>query len=641
MALVSLPRQLVVDASGNPRSGARAYFYQSGTTTPITVYTTAAYAVPLTQPVEATASGLFPAVYVNPATATTYKIVVKTSSDTEIYSEDNIPVSILSASEVGALSSDSPVLSSLNRTAAEVAVGVTPVDYAYDAEYIERHGASTSSTDNLVAVDRAIEVATNPSINVQRRFMRSMEGSFVISAPPTNPYGIDLAGAGAIMEQFSAYDGTYYRQVNSYANNLSGPHVIGKEYLYHIWNKLIAGGNNTLNTFVYGDSTVAGGNGESSTLLIQNLFPNMGYWHGLPLPIAVTNRAVGGTSMTDMSLGTDLSGGTADLFIIKYGINDGSKTYATRLATYVTALRSMLATIRAHANGTLEELSIVLVGPTSTYDAVNQRDTYWYEQLRGPLVQAARDYQCMYIDAYAMLQDARYSAGLDMDAPYSDDRTVHPLNERLLWLWPAVFRAIFGSEESRFLATNKFINISGNFAAGAPLPTVVPSSYGYGLSIYRAKSTDSWPIDGATVTFRSQDGIVLQMLFPFDSANRTQIGRRLGYISGDTWTVWDGIAQALTYENSWDTLASWDALKATLSGGVVTVEGTIASGTTTAGTTIATLPAGMRPTANAGPFVCATNAGTCKVQVTSGGAIQFNTTGDATFTALAFSFTAA
>ena len=530
-----------------------------------------------------------------------------------------------------------------HRTEAEIEIGVTPDDDIYEPEYIERQGASTDAADNLIAINKAISAATVPSLNIHRHTIRSRDGTFIVSTPPTNPYGIELAGDGAILEEFTAYGGTRYRQLNTYADNLAGPHVIGREYRYHVYNKLIANAGTGINIEVYGDSTVAGSNGESSQLLIQTLFPNLGFRAGLPEQLAVSNNAVGGTSWTDFDPSTELAAGTMDVLIVKYGINDGAKTYATRLATMVTAMRDALATIRAHANGSLEDLTVVLVGPTSTYDAPNQRDTYWYEQLRGAYVRAARDYQCVYIDAYAMLQDARYSAGLDMDAPFADDRTVHPLNERLLWLWPAVFDAIFGYEETRFFAKNNVINLSGNMTSGNATAANTPSDFAFGVSFYRATTGNGFPIDGVLRVDRQMDGATMQTLFPFADANRTQIPKRLAYVSGNSWTKWTGIANAMTLQNSWVAFgSSFDEPQYILGeDGIVTCTGAIKSGTVTAGTTIATLPAGYRPPAIQGPIVVATNAGTCQIKIDTDGNIQFQTDGDTTYTSMHFSFRAA
>lgn len=91
MSLVFLPRQQSIDQNGLPREAALAYFYASGTSTPITVYTTGAYSVAHTNPVESVSGGLFPAIHVNPSVNSTYKLVLIDADGTTVYSEDNIP----------------------------------------------------------------------------------------------------------------------------------------------------------------------------------------------------------------------------------------------------------------------------------------------------------------------------------------------------------------------------------------------------------------------------------------------------------------------------------------------------------------------------------------------------------------------
>ncbi|MFK5596802.1 hypothetical protein ACFZ8E_07330 [Methylobacterium sp. HMF5984] len=58
-----LSRQQVLDASGRPLLVPRAFFYDAGTTKPLTVFSDAALSVPLTQPVVADGTGRFPRVY--------------------------------------------------------------------------------------------------------------------------------------------------------------------------------------------------------------------------------------------------------------------------------------------------------------------------------------------------------------------------------------------------------------------------------------------------------------------------------------------------------------------------------------------------------------------------------------------------
>lgn len=81
------------DIDGTPYIGAKAYFYDAGTTTPRTVYSDSALTVPRTQPVEADSSGKFPAIYVQ---AGVYKLKVTQSDDTLIYEQDNVDAGVAS-----------------------------------------------------------------------------------------------------------------------------------------------------------------------------------------------------------------------------------------------------------------------------------------------------------------------------------------------------------------------------------------------------------------------------------------------------------------------------------------------------------------------------------------------------------------
>lgn len=92
--LFQLPKAAPV-SGGNSYSGAKAYFYQSGTTTAITTYTTAALSVPHANPVVADANGVFAPIFIDEATNPTYKLRLNTSSDVLIYEIDNLPANSL------------------------------------------------------------------------------------------------------------------------------------------------------------------------------------------------------------------------------------------------------------------------------------------------------------------------------------------------------------------------------------------------------------------------------------------------------------------------------------------------------------------------------------------------------------------
>lgn len=77
----------VETANGIPISGAKLHFYQSGTTTEITVYQDANLSTPHTNPVVADAAGIFPNIFVE---ETRYKTVLKDAEDVTILTTDPV-----------------------------------------------------------------------------------------------------------------------------------------------------------------------------------------------------------------------------------------------------------------------------------------------------------------------------------------------------------------------------------------------------------------------------------------------------------------------------------------------------------------------------------------------------------------------
>lgn len=91
MSLLLLPRSFQVNSAGSPYGGAKLYVYRAGTLTDLPVYTTASFSIAHPQPVQADASGLFPAIYIDPSLGFDVRVILKTSANVAIYDEDNIP----------------------------------------------------------------------------------------------------------------------------------------------------------------------------------------------------------------------------------------------------------------------------------------------------------------------------------------------------------------------------------------------------------------------------------------------------------------------------------------------------------------------------------------------------------------------
>jgi hypothetical protein len=108
-----------IDANGNPLAGAQLFFYQTGTTTPQTVYADSAATTPLSNPVVADSGGLFVPIYL--ANANLYKAVLETSTGVTVQTTDPVnsssPTPSFTPQGRLTLASGSPVMTS-DQTAA-------------------------------------------------------------------------------------------------------------------------------------------------------------------------------------------------------------------------------------------------------------------------------------------------------------------------------------------------------------------------------------------------------------------------------------------------------------------------------------------------------------------------------------------
>lgn len=86
--LFAPPYMTVLDSDGNPVSGAKLYFYATGTTTPASVYSDSGLVTPLANPVVADAAGRCSAVYLD--SNVTYRCKVTTAAGATISDVDPI-----------------------------------------------------------------------------------------------------------------------------------------------------------------------------------------------------------------------------------------------------------------------------------------------------------------------------------------------------------------------------------------------------------------------------------------------------------------------------------------------------------------------------------------------------------------------
>lgn len=146
--LFQLPKPTAISSNLTLLSGAKVEFFLTGTTTPTSVYQDSGLTTPHTNPVVADSAGRFPPIYLNPLIV--YKATFSTSADVEIYTVDPVNDQLLSQAVIGAYL--------YPRTAAEIAAGVTPVNYAYAPGIPERYGNNPvpGTTDMTAALEACI-----------------------------------------------------------------------------------------------------------------------------------------------------------------------------------------------------------------------------------------------------------------------------------------------------------------------------------------------------------------------------------------------------------------------------------------------------------------------------------------------------
>jgi len=93
------------DESGNPLVGAKAYFFDAGTTTPMLVYTDPAFSIPHDHPVVANGRGAWPAVFIEEGK--TYRLRVTDADNVTLDDVDGISVPTLEPPDFP--ESDTPV----------------------------------------------------------------------------------------------------------------------------------------------------------------------------------------------------------------------------------------------------------------------------------------------------------------------------------------------------------------------------------------------------------------------------------------------------------------------------------------------------------------------------------------------------
>ncbi|MDE2099246.1 MAG: SGNH/GDSL hydrolase family protein [Patescibacteria group bacterium] len=429
---------------------------------------------------------------------------------------------------------------SSSATAVPAAGGSWTVPAALDA---------TGATDNSTAINGYISTQLTSNLG-STNYLQLPPGTFYTPSLSNN-YGLPIHGAGILLKSISQTNGTTATkaQINSYASQ--APRLtFGGEYLSHWLAKAEANLPSytaAIEVVFAGDSRISGNN-----LTFAYEYPQLFFQDATSRGILTTNGTTpvnhGNSGQgTAYWLSTALAADQAlnpDLYIVNYGYND--PLLGLTPAQTCANIRSGLATIRG--SKTVDQETIVLVTPIAGNDNPSGRAPIDLEQYRNCYAQAAHDYQAGFVDWYGLMPDNDFTVQtcmMDLIASGTPDIHIHPgickspgyaklLNDFLL----DPLTAVSGSGKP---------NISS--AINSPNSTAAPSTYPYGVSLYRA-SVGSWPYNGQVITFSHIDATdIMQINCPYGASTTTCAMRTAA--SSSAWNAWVYLPEVPNTGTTW------------------------------------------------------------------------------------------
>ena len=529
---VQVPYPVFYDRDGQPLDNGNIYIgdaNQDPVTNPLQVYYDDALTIPASQPLK-TSNGY---IYRNGTPAQLYVNAVNFS----ILVNDNKGLLVYSFPDGTGLQANASLIDYDPPFVGGVTSGYTVEDKLSQTLSVQDFGAVANGiADDTAHVQDAIDEAGQAQSPI------SFSGASVYATNAlSNPYGTPIVNGKLL--QPDVITGAYKVQTNSYAPDANGI-MVGRENLaaWMLANDVVTPNN----VYLFGDSTV-----EQNAFYIpksQGLF-EYALWEAGINWVGTVNRGVSGTSWSDLNAIPDL-GANTKLIIIKYGINDEVKP--NNLQTLATDARAKLTAIRAATNGSFYDLSILLMGPSSTYRPATGQDATWYESLRNVYVQLAKEFDCAYFDTYAYLQNTRYAPGFWLDQIPPDQGGIHPTPDASWWIWyEGIKRFVLGDGTWSRNKSNHFWNRNGSAPGYTAYPTTEPQLYPMGISVDRALASNGWPADGTLLTLRGgsagDGGEVRQELTTIETVPRRFM--RTGALL--TWTQWTLVNTTPTLLNSW------------------------------------------------------------------------------------------
>ena len=302
--------------------------------------------------------------------------------------------------------------------------------------------------------------------------------------------------------------------------------VFGLEYLYAHYTNLI--GKGQVKVYLSGDSTTYGNGITNQDFLPQAIIDKV--WRDRWPRYLISNIAHSGDSIesyrTNGYLASDIANYAPKLWVIRFGINDGSanpNNFQTNLWIALNQIRTTLP---------VTVCSILLVTPESANDDPDNRGRSWLLTVNPIIRQAARQFQCAFYDAYADNQESLVM-GFDYNQPYGGtNRAIHGYEPVKLQTWSKIADILIPKEIAAACSNSSCIfNPAGSMFVY--IATNSTASYRTGISLYRALPANGWPLDGQAITIKEQDGLLLQF-----NANASGGLTYRGGVNGSAWGAW-------------------------------------------------------------------------------------------------------
>jgi hypothetical protein len=254
MSLFIPPVVHATDANNLALSGAKWYFYVTGTTTPTSVYTTSALSVAHANPVVADSGGSFAPIYLDPAV--TYRAILKTALGVTVPNGDIDPYS--PGVGITATATGTPFIDAYCSEASFLTNGATPGEW-YNTAFAGNN-ATEALTAGIIVPASAVNLQTNAS------------ASYIRSDRAKVGNGGDVAGF--FFATCNATNGNIF-PINTVANDTAGKtgQTMGIELDYNV---------NAADTLVNGINLVIVGNtalsGFRNALTMQGVFHPESQW---------------------------------------------------------------------------------------------------------------------------------------------------------------------------------------------------------------------------------------------------------------------------------------------------------------------------------------------------------------------------